>query len=129
MSESTSYPDDAEMRNGGNGNQSQTIIPVEGHVSDPTEFVTQATRVDVPEDAVATPGTRIFIQAPQYHWHSSGAEGIDGEARERLVALEALVYRFGQQTETREAELTNRLETESAVRAIGASDNEEFRIN
>ena len=47
-------------------------------------------RVNVPEDAVATPGARIFIQAPQYHWHSSGAEGIDGEARERLVALEAL---------------------------------------
>ena len=97
MSQSQSYPDDAEMRNGGNGNQSQTIIPVQGSISDPTEheIVAQATRVDVPEDAVATPGSRIFIQAPQYHWHSSGAEGIDGEARERLVALEALVYRFG----------------------------------
>ena len=60
------------------------------------EIVAQATRVDVPEDAVATPGARIFIQAPQYHWHSNGAGGIDEEAQERLVALEALVYWFGQ---------------------------------
>ena len=82
MSESTSYPDDAEMKNGSNGNQSQTIVPVQGSINDPTEheIVAQAMRVDVPEDAVATPGARIFIQAPQYHWHSSGAEGMDGEA-------------------------------------------------
>ena len=45
------------------------------------------------------------------------------------MALEALVYRFNQQTETREEELANRLETESTVRPIGASDIEDFRTN
>ena len=33
-------------------------------------------------------GSRIFVQAPQYHWHSVTTAGTDVEAQERLVALE-----------------------------------------
>ena len=30
---------------------------------------------------------RIFVNAPQYHWHVQGAVGTDEEARQHLVAL------------------------------------------
>ena len=53
--------------------------------------------------------SRIFIQAPQYHWHTVASAGTDAEARERLVALERQVFAFGRQTEEREAELLARI--------------------
>ena len=40
-------------------------------------------------------GPWIFVQAPQYHWHSVAADGMDAEARERLVALEEELFAFG----------------------------------
>ena len=55
----------------------------------------QATDLLFPEDTMVQASARIFLHAPQYHWHTSGTGGIDYEARERLVALEALVDRFG----------------------------------
>ena len=65
-------------------------------VKEPKEqsVVLQATDLPLPEDTVAQSGARIFVHAPQYHWHTSGTGGIDQEARERLVALKALVDRF-----------------------------------
>ena len=50
----------------------------------------------IPRGYVAQSGACVFVHAPQYHWHTSGTGGIDQEARERLVALKALVDRFGQ---------------------------------
>ena len=32
-------------------------------------------------------GQRIFVHAPQYHWHAHAAAGVDNEARDRLTAL------------------------------------------
>ena len=32
-------------------------------------------------------GCPIFINAPQYHWHAHGAEGVDTQARDHLTAL------------------------------------------
>ena len=66
-------------------------------VEEPEEQIValQAADLSFPEDTVAQLGARIFVHAPQYHWHTSGISGIDHEARERLVALEALVDRFG----------------------------------
>ena len=56
---------------------------------------------------------------PQYHRHTSGTGGIDHEARERLVALEALVDRFGWHTEDREEVLVSRVDAKGAARAQG----------
>ena len=50
-------------------------------------------------------GSRIFIQAPQYHWHTVASIGIDAKVQERLVALEQKVFAFGRQAEERKAEL------------------------
>ena len=30
---------------------------------------------------------RIFVNAPQYHWHVQGAVGADEEARQHIVAM------------------------------------------
>ena len=75
---------------------------------------------------VAQSSARIFIHAPQYHWHTSGTGRIDQEARERLVALEALVDRFGRQTEDREEVLASRVDAEGVVRAQGLAEFQEF---
>ena len=41
---------------------------------------------------------RIFVSAPQYHWHVQGAVGTDEEVRQHLVALAQQIYEFGHQT-------------------------------
>ena len=82
----------------------------------------QAADLSFPEDTVAQSGARIFVHAPQYHWHTSGTGGIDHEARERLVALEALVDRFGRQTEDCEEVLASRVDAEGAARAQGLAE-------
>ena len=110
--------DDQDMRNG-NGDPSQELVPLVPRVEEPEDqaVALQATDLSFPADAVAQSGARIFVHAPQYHWHTSGTGGIDQEARERLVALEALVHRFGQQTEEREETLASRVDVVSAARA------------
>ena len=49
---------------------------------------------------------RIFISAPQYHWHVT--EG-DTEARQHIIVLTQQLHEFGQRTEAREAEMWRRL--------------------
>ena len=49
---------------------------------------------------------RIFISAPQYHWHVTKG---DTEARQHIIALAQQLYEFGQRTEAREAEMWRRL--------------------
>ena len=82
----------------------------------------QATELSFPEDVVAQSSAHNFVHAPQYHWHTSGTGGIDQEARERLVALEALVDRFGRQIEDHEEVLANRMDAEGAARAQGLAE-------
>ena len=48
---------------------------------------------------------RIFLHAPQYHWHIQGVAGVDDEARQRVVALAEQMYRFGHRIKGREMEL------------------------
>ena len=43
---------------------------------------------------VAPGESRIFIQAPQYHWHTVASAGTDAEAQEHLVALKQKVFVF-----------------------------------
>ena len=52
---------------------------------------------------------RIFVNAPQYHWHVQGAVAADDEARQQIVALAQQVYQFGHRTEERELEIWRRL--------------------
>ena len=75
-----------------------------------------------PEDAVAQSGARIFVHAPQYHWHTSGTSGIDQKARGRMLALKALFDRFGQQTEDHKEVLASRMDAEGAARAQGLGE-------
>ena len=128
MASPRSQIDDQDMRNG-NGDPSLGLIPTVPRIEEPDEqhLALQPTDPSFPIDTAAQSGARIFIHAPQYHWHTSGTDGIDQEARERLVALEALVDRFGRQTEQREEQLANRMETEGAIRAQGRAEFDEFR--
>ena len=128
MENPQSQIDDQDMRNG-NGDPSLGLVhavPKIEELEDPP-LALQATDPSFPIDTAAQSGARIFIHAPQYHWHTSGIDGIDQEARERLVALEALVDRFGRQTEQREEQLAHRMDIEGAIRAQGRAEFEEFR--
>ena len=52
---------------------------------------------------------RIFLNAPQYHWHVQGAVGADEEARQHIVALAQRLHQFGHRTKEREMELWHQL--------------------
>ena len=86
--------------------------------------VVQAAAAPSGSGDVAPGGSRIFIQAPQYHWHTVTSAGIDAKARERLVALEQKVFVFGRQTEEREAELLAQI---AQLEAQRGSANEDYR--
>ena len=115
------------MRNG-NGDPSQALVPMVPRVEEPEEqtMALQAANLSFPEDTVAQSGARIFVHAPQYHWHISGTDGIDQEARECLVALKALVDRFGRQTEDHEEVLASHIDAEGAAKAQGMAEFQEF---
>ena len=82
------------MLNGHNGDvPPQPALPV---VEEPETEVIQAAVAPGGLGDVAPGGSCIFIQAPQYHWHTVTLAGTDAEAREHLVALEQKVYAFGQ---------------------------------
>ena len=51
-------------------------------------------------------GPRIFAHAPRYEWHLEvHVHGLDEEARQQTVAMEALLHHFCVMTEVREQEL------------------------
>ena len=52
---------------------------------------------------------RIFVNAPQYHWHVQGAVGVDKEVRQHIVALAQRLYEFSHRTEDHEMEIWHRL--------------------
>ena len=128
MTDQTCEYDDEAMRNG-NGDPSQALVPVVPRVEEPKEqtVALQAADLSFLEDTIAQSGARIFVHAPQYHWHTSGTGGIDQEARECLEALEAWVDRFGQQTEDREEMLASYVDAEGAASAQGLAEFQEFR--
>ena len=87
------YRSEVEMLNGHNGDvPPQPAIPV---VEEPEIEVIQTGAAPSGSGDVTPGGSRIFIQAPQYHWHTVASAGTDAEARERLVALERQVFVFG----------------------------------
>ena len=56
--------------------------------------------------------TRIFIHAPQFHWHDYGPEtmDVDRDARNQIMDLADLLHTFGRRTEAREMELWGRVQ-------------------
>ena len=95
-----------------NGNGGSAIVPhplpsapdiqavqregqVEGIVEEPAE-------VGAPSGAQFQ-GPWIFVHAPRYEWHPEvHVQGLDEEARQRIVAIEELLHHFGIRTEARE---------------------------
>ena len=61
--------------------------------------------VEEPAKAVAPgvvefQGPRIYVHAPRYEWHLEVCvQGLDEEARQRIVVIEGLLHRFGVKTE------------------------------
>ena len=62
---------------------------------------------------------RIFVNAPQDHWHVQGAVGADDEARQHIVALAQQLHQFGHQTEERELEMWHWLSNAADVPGVG----------
>ena len=87
----------------------------------------QAVELSFLEAAVAQASTRIFVHAPPYHWHTSGTGGIDYEPRECLVALKALVDRFGRWIEDQEEVLASCMDAKGVARVQGLTEFQEFR--
>ena len=113
------------MLNGHNGDvPPQPALLV---VEEPETEVVQAAAAPSGSGDVAPGGSCIFIQAPQYHWHTVTSASTDAEARERLVALEQKVFAFGRQTEEREAELLARIAQLEAQRGSADEDYRAFR--
>ena len=67
--------------------------------------------VHPPQEALFS-DTRIFIHAPQFHWHGYGPEtmDVDKDAKNQIMDLADLLHTFGRRTEAREKELWGRVQ-------------------
>ena len=78
------YSDEASMVNGSNG-ETTLLVVISQVVEEPkTGLIPQA---QVQPVAGLFGDQRIFISAPQYHWHVQVTVGADNEARQHIVAL------------------------------------------
>ena len=101
------YSDETSMANGSNGESTLLPMVTPQIVEEPeTGLVPQAQAQPV---AGLFGDQRIFVNAPQYHWHVQGAVGADDEAKQHIVALAQRLHQFGHRTEERELELWHRL--------------------
>ena len=106
----TVYSDEASMGSANGTNGVPTVTGVVPHlVEEPESSLVPQTPLQRPSEELFG-GQRIFLHAPQYHWHVQGAAGVDEEARQQVVALAEQLYRFGHRTEAREMELWGRLQ-------------------
>ena len=74
----TVYSDEASMANGGNGESTLLMVTPQIVEEPKTGFVPQVQAQPV---AGLFGDQRIFMSAPQYHWHVQCAVGADDEAR------------------------------------------------
>ena len=95
----------------GSGSNGVSAVPevVPYAIEEPESSLLPQTALQRPSEDLFG-GQRIFLHAPQYHWHVQGAAGVDDEARQQVVALAEQMYRFGHRTETREMELWGRMQ-------------------
>ena len=83
----TTYSDEISNASG-NGSNGGPILPVvvPYAVEEPgAGLVPQITQQRPSEDLFS--GQRIFLHAPQCHWHIQGDAGVDDEARQQVIAL------------------------------------------
>lgn len=86
------YSDEASMANGYRNNGTPLpIIPPQVIEEPQSQLVPQQPK---PPAINLFSDQRIFINAPQYHWHTQGAIGTDEEARQQIVALTHQLYEF-----------------------------------
>ena len=111
----TVYSDEASMANGSNGESALSMVTPQIVEEPETGLVPQAQAQSV---AGLYGDQRIFVNAPQYHWHVQGAVGVDDEARQHIVALAQRLHQFGHQTEERELELWHRLSNVADVPGV-----------
>ena len=63
-------------------------------------------------------GPRIFMHAPRSEWHPKvHAQGLDKEARQRIMVIKERLHHFGVRTEARKQELHQRLVHSQAAHA------------
>ena len=112
MSQPSEYPeqlDDQSM--GSQSNGLPAVAPVvPSAIEEPgSSLVPQ--EVHPPQEALFG-DTRIFIHAPQFHWHDYGPEtmDVDRDARNQIMDLADLLHTFGRRTEAREMELWGRVQ-------------------
>ena len=94
------------MANGSNGESTLPMVTTQLVEEPETGLVPQTQAQPV---AGLFGDQRIFLNAPQYHWHVQGAVGADDEAKQHIVALAQRLHQFGHRTEERELELWHRL--------------------
>ena len=101
----TTYSDEISIGSGNGNNGVPTLFAVVPLVVEEPEASL------IPQIALQRPSEdlfgdqRIFLHAPQYHWHIQGAVGVDEEARQRVVAFAEQMYRSGHRTKARKMEL------------------------
>ena len=106
----TVYSDEVSMGSGSGSNGAPAVTAVVPHsVEEPEASLVPQTMMQRPSEELFG-GQRIFLHAPQYHWHVQGAVGVDDEARQQVVALAEQLYQFGHRTEAREMDLWGRLQ-------------------
>ena len=75
------------MGSGSGSNGAPAVIAVVPHsVEEPEASLVPQTSLQRPSEELFG-GQRIFLHAPQYHWHVQGAADVDEEARQQVVAL------------------------------------------
>ena len=102
----TVYSDEASMVNGSNGESTLPVVTPQSVEGPEMGLVPQTQAQPV---AGLFGDQRIFVNAPQYHWHVQGTVGADDEARHHIVALAERLHQFGHRTEEREIEIWHRL--------------------
>ena len=95
------YHDDVKMQNGSNGGDGsgQIILKVvqpsgveeSGMLEPQLTLQTIPMQPQVPKRPILLfDGSRIFVHAPQFHWHAAATEGIpavDQDVRDHLVSI------------------------------------------
>ena len=81
----TTYSDEISMGSGNCNNGVPTLSAVvPSTVEEPKASLVPQIALQRPSEDLFG-GQRIFLHAPQYHWHIQGAVSVDDEARQRVL--------------------------------------------
>ena len=75
------FSDEVSMGSGSGSNGAPTVFAVVSHtIEEPKTSLVPQTILQHPSEELFG-GQRIFLHAPQYHWHVQGVVGVNEEAR------------------------------------------------